>query len=409
MNSLRVRGNKPLLGWLAGCVVVVLTGWGGFLLIDREADQGSAPVQTPADPKVLRLTLSETIRVPTAAPRPTVSPETTVAPAAPAATEPPTRADQMPPPQEPVAAAGSILYEEPLAEKKPAAPRHSPTAAVPGEKKTGKLHTLALIIDDLGYDGPLSRAVVALPADITLAVLPHGPHAREIAGLAKAAGRELLLHQPMEPRRYPQMNPGPGAMLVGMDAARLQAVLRANLEQLPEAVGINNHMGSRLTEREDAMDAVMEVLVEKKLFFIDSRTSEVSVGMAQAVAGHVPTAARDIFIDNIPEEKAILRQLAQLERMAHKQGEVIGIGHPYRSTVAALQQWLPTLEGKGIQLQRVSRFIRPGSARALYPDHPTTTRAGGHRRPPDETPDEPHDAAQPATDADTHPAAIPGE
>ncbi|MBF0401023.1 MAG: divergent polysaccharide deacetylase family protein [Magnetococcales bacterium] len=263
----------------------------------------------------------------------------------------------------------TVHYEEPL--PKTGKKLHGETPVVPPilpeEKKDGRFHTLALIIDDLGYNLPIAQGIMALSADLTLAILPRLPHSRQIARMGKQTGREMLLHQPMEPQRYPQTNPGPGAILASMERADMQAVLRTNLDLFPEVVGINNHMGSRLTEQSDAMDAVMAVLSEKKLFFIDSRTSDSSVGFARAMANQVPSAVRHVFIDNVPEEGAILRQLAQLEHMAHKPGNAIGIGHPYRETLTALQHWLPTLAHKGIHLVRVSRLIRPAMARALYP------------------------------------------
>ena len=244
-----------------------------------------------------------------------------------------------------------------------------------GTKRAKALNTLAVIIDDLGYNGAVSHAMMALPADLTLAILPGGDHSRTLAQLGQAAGREILLHQPMEPQDYPRISPGPGALFVTMDTATIQRVLRRNLERFPEAVGVNNHMGSRFTSDPHAMDAVMTVLRERHLFFIDSRTAESTVGMKRAVAGRVPTASRDVFIDNTPEVDAILHQLAILERRAGREGGAIGIGHPYPETLAALRIWLPTLPKHGIQLVRVSRFLCPAASRASYPARNPRARA----------------------------------
>ncbi|MBF0460939.1 MAG: divergent polysaccharide deacetylase family protein [Magnetococcales bacterium] len=431
MAKLTIRSGWSLLGGLVICVVLFLVGWGVAQWIETRSDQPSTgesgqvlPATNPSAPpvggvdaKALRLTLAETMRVPkpsvplekplaptegpltqtgrpppqTAEPRPPVGKPSTLgegsvpsggvrtqAEKSPARTE-----DKYAPLDEP-AVANSLLYEESLPEagKSAPVPQHLLPPIAHQEKKTKATHTLALIIDDLGYEWSISRAIVALPADITLALLPRVPYARDIAKLGRAAGRELLLHQPMEPQRYPQTNPGPGAILSHMDKAEIQAVLQANLDRFPEVVGVNNHMGSRLTENADAMDAVMAVLLERQLFFIDSRTSETSVGAERAMLGQVPTAARDVFIDNVPNEEAILHQLAQLEHLAHKQGEAIGIGHPYRATLAALHRWLPTLPQKGIQLLRVSQLIRPLSARNHYPNHLPVANANGVATPP---------------------------
>ncbi|MEO5354248.1 MAG: divergent polysaccharide deacetylase family protein [Magnetococcus sp. XQGC-1] len=414
MNSPSTGGKKSLFGWVLLLAVAFLVGWGVALFVQAPSEQppteakkpsAATPGPPPTAPSLptpgsvgsvtgtgsLRLTLAEAIRVPrpprrTTPARPERADEPLAAtPAQPE--EPPVRAKtsarigegRVTPSAPPVDS--SILYEEPAADTKtkPPAPLPVLPAEVQKERKGKMLNTLAIIIDDLGYNAAVSRAMVALPADITLAILPKADYAREIARMGKAAGREILLHQPMEPRRYPQVNPGPGAMLTSMDMASIQAVLRANLAELPEVVGVNNHMGSRLTEDAESMDAVMAILSEKQLFFVDSRTSEISVGAARAAAGHVPTAARDVFLDNVPDEAAILRQLAQLERLARTQGEAIGIGHPYRETLAALQHWLPTLAQKGIRLHRVSRFLRPTAARTHYPDQQQVAHSGPDR------------------------------
>ena len=271
---------------------------------------------------------------------------------------------------------GNILYEEHFSDKvsdKKASKPHLRMSPPPARKKKVALPSLALIIDDLGYNGTISRAMVSLPVDLTLAILPGGQFSREIATMGYQAGREILLHQPMEPKGFPSVNPGPGAMYASMGPARIQRVLNDNLGRLPEAVGINNHMGSSLTENSMAMDAVMQVLLNRGMFFIDSRTSDATVAMQRAEFYHVPTSSREIFIDNVQDVDAIFVQLIKLQRLALRHGTAIGIGHPYKSTLIAIQQWLPQLEKLGIQMVRVSRFLHPKSAQKNYPDK------GSHR------------------------------
>ncbi|WP_130470273.1 divergent polysaccharide deacetylase family protein [Candidatus Magnetaquicoccus inordinatus] len=415
-------GNWPgKLRWLAVLLLLLLAAWGVVRWFDKGSgtvpesnsagnkgqlfsEKISPPVAVPApappatvvlDHEPLRLILAESMRgskpsvaivppVDPATARPSgpdltfVTPTTSTSPESPEVTPPPTpgaeTASSAPTAATATATPAALLYEEPQPagkkERTPTRPRTAATTTTSRGERT--LGTLAIIIDDLGYDWPHSKAITELPADITLAILPKVPFTREVARLGKKLGKEMLLHQPMEPLRYPHTSPGPGAMLLQMDTQRQQAILRENLAQLPEVVGINNHMGSRLTEQAVAMDSAMQVLLEKQLFFIDSRTSDNSVAADRALAQQVPTAVRDIFLDNTAEEGAILRQLHRLERLALSHGEAIGIGHPYRATVAALQQWLPTLPGKGIRVQRVSRFLRPAAARARYPELPAT-------------------------------------
>ncbi|MBF0193618.1 MAG: divergent polysaccharide deacetylase family protein [Magnetococcales bacterium] len=261
----------------------------------------------------------------------------------------------------------SIVYEEHFVEDLKY-PEPNPLVAPPKPtyRKKAKLR-LALIIDDLGYNSWVSKSISRLPADITLAVLPGGIASHDVVSIAEKTGKELILHQPMQPRGYPRVKPGPKALLDGMGPEKIRRVLLDNLAEFKTAVGINNHMGSLLTTKSAAMDVVMEVLAEEKLFFVDSRTSTNTVAESRAKARGVPTIRRDVFIDNNQDKASILKQLYLLETLAHS-GPVVGIGHPYPGTLAALKEWLPTLEEKGIVLARVSQLLFPVSARSLYPN-----------------------------------------
>ncbi|MBF0142367.1 MAG: divergent polysaccharide deacetylase family protein [Magnetococcales bacterium] len=225
---------------------------------------------------------------------------------------------------------------------------------------------LAVVIDDLGYNREVSLGISRLPGEVTLAVLPGGPSSREVVRVGGRTGKELLLHQPMEPYGYPGVRPGPGALFLGMEEERIRQILVANLVAFPEVVGVNNHMGSRFTSNGRAMDRVMGILKERGLFFLDSRTSQSSVGRARATAAGVPWAVRQVFLDNVANEGAIGRQLTLLEREARHRGGAIGIGHPYRATLRSLERWLPGLRERGLVLVPVSQLLRPESARAHY-------------------------------------------
>ena len=210
-------------------------------------------------------------------------------------------------------------------------------APIPSD--VGKGPRLVVIVDDIGDHPALAENLMELPFPVTLAILPSRPRTRAIEAMAAAKGKEVILHQPMQPGSYPRVNPGPGALFTDMDAGRIQAILTDNLAQVPHAIGINNHMGSAFTSSPDGMSAVMPVLKEKGLFFVDSVTSPVSAGAETARKAGVPFYRRAVFLDNVRSTQAILGQLKSAERYAIKHGRAIAIGHPYGETLEALKIW----------------------------------------------------------------------
>ena len=210
-----------------------------------------------------------------------------------------------------------------------------------GAALTGDAHgaRLALVIDDMGQDMDMAEALADLDQPPTFAVLPGTPHSAEVARLAAGHGIELLLHLPMEPRGYPAVNPGPGALFTTMDAAELKRVLADDLGQVPGAVGVNNHMGSRLTQDQAAMDVILAQLAARGLFFLDSLTTPGSAAASAARKSGTVLHKRDVFLDNVRDTETIMRQLAKAERMALSHGQAVAIGHPYPETLAAIRRW----------------------------------------------------------------------
>lgn len=209
-----------------------------------------------------------------------------------------------------------------------------------------KIPRIALIIDDIGYDKKIALALFDLNPDITFSVLPFSPFGRSIAKKLHAKGAQLMLHLPMEPMEYPKANPGPGAILTSMPPDILIGQLKKDLRDVPHIVGVNNHMGSRLTESANQMNQIFSILKKEGLFFIDSRTAPKSKGRASARLLKVPFARRDVFLDNIQEYDYIKGQLKELVKLAKKHGSAIGIGHPYKATLTTLTRELPKLNHK---------------------------------------------------------------
>jgi polysaccharide deacetylase 2 family uncharacterized protein YibQ len=230
-----------------------------------------------------------------------------------------------------------------------------PAPAVP----SGPL--LTIIMDDLGRSTYAAEVLLSISQPVTFSILPDQAHAVQIAEMAHAAGREVMLHVPMEPQGYPAVNPGTEALFVKYSDAEIRRRFDQFLAKVPHVTGSNNHMGSRFTEDARALAPVMESLQEKGLFFIDSRTTGRSKVPEVARRYGVPTMDRDVFFDNVAEVDAIVREIRRLEGKARKQGVAIGICHPYPETLEALRKELPGLVARGVTVVPVSVLLQKQS------------------------------------------------
>ncbi|HEX2224749.1 MAG TPA: divergent polysaccharide deacetylase family protein [Thermoanaerobaculia bacterium] len=221
---------------------------------------------------------------------------------------------------------------------------------------------IALVIDDLGRSVEDIRILERLGVPITYAVLPYEEETPAVAAELRQRNREILLHLPMEPRNRAE-NPGPGALLLGMPRDQLRELTAEALQAVPGAVGVNNHMGSGLTEDEGSMEAILSVLVKRKLFFLDSRTSAQSVGYRTAMGLGLPAAERQVFLDPDPRPEAIRTQFQRLLDLARQRGAAIAIGHPLPATLAALAEEVPRARAAGFEFVPVSYLLdQPGDA-----------------------------------------------
>jgi len=215
---------------------------------------------------------------------------------------------------------------------------------------------VAIVIDDMGLDRPRAMRAIGLPAPLTLSFLPYGRDAPALAVLARQRGHEILLHMPMQPMGGE--SPGPHALTVDLAAVEIRGRVGAALDRFGDAVGLNNHMGSRFTVDRRLMGPLMEELRSRGLVFVDSRTAAESQGSHAAGEAGVPAAMRDVFLDNEATTDAINRQLRELERIARRRGHAVAIGHPHDATFAALAAWLPGLQDRGLQAVPVTTIIR---------------------------------------------------
>lgn len=231
-----------------------------------------------------------------------------------------------------------------------------------GAPAEGEAPRIALIIDDLGNSNSEAvRGILDLDAPITVSVLPHCPHTATLAEAARRAGKEVMVHIPMEPVKYPEVDPGEGALLTSHTREELNRRIDAALDDVPNAVGANNHMGSSFTALHIPMRVVMGRLKGRGLYFLDSMTSPASVGLAEAARAGIPSARNRMFIDSPLDESGridVESQLDDLVEIARKRGEAVGIGHPYPETLAALRRAIPDLESRGVELVFVSQLVR---------------------------------------------------
>ncbi len=250
-----------------------------------------------------------------------------------------------------------IYPKEKTAARKPLAKKDIP-AAIPKPAPRKALPSVALIIDDLGYDKKIAQKFAQLDVSLTFSILPHSPFQQRIAQLARSKGLEIMIHMPMEPVEYPQVNPGPGTLLTSMSADELINQLDQNLDTLPGVKGINNHMGSRLTSESTQMYQIFSILKKRGLFFVDSRTTAESLCEPSARLFQVPFAQRDVFIDHHLKADFIRKQIKELIRIAKKNGEAVGIMHPHSTTLKVLQEMLPDLKGQ-VHLVPASKVVHP--------------------------------------------------
>jgi len=216
---------------------------------------------------------------------------------------------------------------------------------------------LVIVIDDLGNRMDVLKKLISLDYDITYSILPQQQFSLETAEFVFENGREVMLHLPMEPKEQSKYNPGLGALLISDDQETIVEKMEENLDTVPYAVGINNHMGSAFTQHDEGLDVVMHVLSGRMLFFLDSKTAPGRIAKSSAKDYNVPYLSRDIFLDNDLEESAISRQLAKAARIAARRGKAIAIGHPHPETFRVLAKDLPEIENRGVRVTRISDLL----------------------------------------------------
>ncbi|MFH2012732.1 MAG: divergent polysaccharide deacetylase family protein [Pseudomonadota bacterium] len=225
------------------------------------------------------------------------------------------------------------------------------------KKKLGR-YRVAIIIDDLGNNNGKADELLKIDAPLTFSIFPHGQYSKSIAQKVHATGKDIILHLPMEPHGYPEKNPGDGALFLSMEDEELLEKLIEDIESVPFIKGVNNHMGSKFTEDTEKMRIVLNELKNRGLFFLDSRTSDSTVGYTLAKEIGLKVAGRNIFLDNNQDINLINAQINKLVKLSIKNGSAIGICHPYPATIKALEQMLPDMKAKGVEIVPLSKLVK---------------------------------------------------
>jgi len=216
---------------------------------------------------------------------------------------------------------------------------------------------VAFIIDDLGYETEIAIKMMVLDFPLTLSILPFLKYSEYIAEEGKKNNREIMLHLPMEANNS-STDPGPGAIKSYMSEEEIRQTVRGSIFNFPYVIGVNNHMGSKITEDREIMKIILEEIRRYDLFFIDSITTRNSIAYQVAQEMGVKTAVRTVFLDNESDMEYIKGQMLEVQEVALKDGEAIAIGHSRINTFYVLKRMIPELIKAGIEIVPVSELVK---------------------------------------------------
>ena len=215
---------------------------------------------------------------------------------------------------------------------------------------------LAIIVDDGGYGGESTAIILSLSNALTLSILPNTPYGTELAWKADQLGFEIMLHMPMENLSTSLQHEG--QLNVNMTEAEIRRLTRDALDQIPQAIGVNNHTGSKFTTDPRGMALFLDTVKQESLYFVDSRTTVDSRALDMAQAYGIPSEKRDIFLDHDNDLDMIRMRFNQIIDLALKKGEAIAICHFRPNTAVVLSELIPELENRGIELVHASQLVQ---------------------------------------------------
>jgi polysaccharide deacetylase 2 family uncharacterized protein YibQ len=234
------------------------------------------------------------------------------------------------------------------------------TAIIPEQEAAPEdSYRVAIVIDDLGESYGSFEELSSMNVPFTYSILPFQTHSLRIADAVNSRNGEVVLHLPLEPWNSSEHAINHGTLLTSMSEEELRAQLDRNINALPHLSGVSNHMGSKFTENREKMETVLQAVKANGLYFLDSRTSDKTVGYALAQEMSIKTAKRNLFIDNDHNQLSAEKQLQKIPRLAKKNGgHLVAIGHPYPSTITALKKGVPLLQEQGITIVPLSQLLK---------------------------------------------------
>lgn len=240
------------------------------------------------------------------------------------------------------------------------------------ENNLATMRKVAIVIDDFGNGMAGTEEMLKLPVKFTAAVMPFMPTTKEDAEAAYRLGHDVIVHMPMEPNKGMKRWLGPGALTSNLTDAEVRSRVEDAIADVPHAIGMNNHMGSKITADERIMRMVLTVCKEHGLFFLDSRTTYKTVIPKIAEEVGVPIVSNDVFLDDVYTEQHISKQVSLLRKLLEKHESAVTIGHvgpPGKKTASVLRQSIPSMQSV-VSFVRISDMVRSSMGDPLILPNP---------------------------------------
>ncbi len=220
---------------------------------------------------------------------------------------------------------------------------------------TQKLSVISIVIDDVGRSKRLEKEFLTYPYPLTFAVIPFERYSQSFAKKAKRYGKEVIIHAPME-------GSDDADSLYEINSRitddQISLLISQYQEEVPNAIGLNNHRGSLATSNPVLMNRFFKYFKETPLFFLDSRTTKNSIARSIARNHGVPTLRRDIFLDHRDDTQSIRSQMYKLIRLGRSKKGAIGIGHFTKpQMLKVLKQFIPYFKTHNVRLVRLSELV----------------------------------------------------